>query len=75
MDCTLFLSSHNSQTIFHVQFTALSESFCHFSVVRDSSLGENCSAQQYVSEMMPDSKQTQLSLHISTPENRGDSAR
>lgn len=44
-------------------------------VVRDSSLGENCSAQQYVSEMMPDSKQTQLSLHISTPENRGDSAR
>ncbi|CAO2145521.1 unnamed protein product [Urochloa humidicola] len=56
----------SSQPIFHLQFAAfsllLSEPFCQLSLLKDSSLGENSSAQQsdisQSAELMPDSEKT-----------------
>ncbi|CAN6330464.1 unnamed protein product, partial [Urochloa humidicola] len=56
----------SSQPIFHLQFAAfsllLSEPFCQLSLLEDSSLGENSSAQQsdisQSAELMPDSEKT-----------------
>jgi hypothetical protein len=55
------------QPIFHLQFAAfsllLSEPFCQLSLLKDSSLGENCSSAQrsdisQSTELMPDSEKT-----------------
>jgi hypothetical protein len=55
------------QPIFHLQFAAfsllLSEPFCQLSLLKDSSLGENCSSAQrsdisQSAELMPDSEKT-----------------
>jgi len=57
----------SSQPIFHLQFAAfsllLSEPFCQLSLLKDSSLGENCSSAQRSdisesTELMPDSEKT-----------------
>ncbi|GJN07050.1 hypothetical protein PR202_ga24840 [Eleusine coracana subsp. coracana] len=60
----------SSQPIFHLQFAAfsllLSEPFCQLSLVKERSLGDNCSPAQHSdidqnTELMPDSEKT---LHI-----------
>ncbi|CAL4904332.1 unnamed protein product [Urochloa decumbens] len=57
----------SSQPIFHLQFAAfsllLSEPFCQLSLIKDSSLGENCSSAQQSdisqsAELIPDSEKT-----------------
>jgi len=57
----------SSQPIFHLQFAAfsllLSEPFCQLSLLKDCSLGENCSSAQrsdisQSAELMPDSEKT-----------------